>query len=139
MLERAVGLVVLVPGDVGLRVAGDDRAVALDEGLHVPTMTVVVEQRVSDAEPDAEPSRFVEQRLRRLVGHRALVPVVGFGDVVDEPAREERRQRQLRVDDEFDTVLRCLMQQRDHPRNHLVAAVVALNRPELRGCDGENS
>ena len=51
--------------------------------------------------------RLVEQRLRVGVRHRPLVPVVGLGDVVDEPAREERRQRQLGVHDELDAVLAC--------------------------------
>ena len=67
VLERAVGLVLLVAGDVDLLERGDDRTVALDERLHVPTVDAVgavLEQRVAEAEPDAEPARLVEQRLR---------------------------------------------------------------------------
>ena len=102
-------------------------------------MTGVVEQRVPDAEADAEPPGLVEQRLSLRVRHRPFVPVVGFGDVVDEPTREERRQRQLRIDDELDPMPCRLVQQIDHPCDHLLAAVIALDRPELRRSDGENS
>ena len=82
---------------------------------------------------------LVEQRLRRLVGHRPLVPVVGLADVVDEPAREERGQRQLRVDDELDAVMSRLAQQLEHATDDLLAAVIALHRPELRGSNREHS
>ncbi len=118
---------------------GDDRAVALDQGLHVPSMPGVVEQGVADAEPDAQPAGLVEQRLRRLVRHRPFVPVIGLGDVVDEPAREERRECQLRVHHQLDTVLRGLVEERDHSCHDLLSSVVALNRTELRGSDGEHS
>ena len=68
-----------------------------------------------------------------------LVPVVGLGDVVDEPAREERRQRELRIDDQFHAVFRGLVEQRDHPGDDLLARVIALNGPELRSGNGEDS
>ena len=65
--------------------------------------------------------------------------MVGFSNVVDEPAGEECRQREFWIHDQFDTVLRGLMQERDHPLHNLFAAVVALHRPELGGGNSENS
>ena len=100
---------------------------------------MLVEQRVAEAEADAQLPSLVEQRLRRLVGHRPFVPVVGFGDVVDEPPREERRQRQLRIDHELDAMVRGFAEQLDHPADDLLAAVITLHRPELRGSNGERS
>ena len=127
MLERPVGLVVLVAGDVRLLVRGDDAAVALDQRLHVPAMSRAVgrglDQRIAEAEADAEPLGLVEQRLRVGVRHRPLVPVVGLGDVVDEPPREERRQRQLGVHDQLDAVGVRVAQQHEQPLDHLGAGV----------------
>ena len=76
------------------------------------------------------PSRFASSNSGCVSasGHRPLVPVVGLGDVVDEPAREERRERQLRVHDELDAVLVRLVQQREQPLDDLLAGVVALDR-----------
>jgi hypothetical protein len=65
--------------------------------------------------------------------------VIGFADVLDEPAREERRQRQLGVHDQLDAVSRRLVQQGEHPLDDVLASVVALHRPELRCGHGENS
>ena len=139
MLERAIRLVVFVTGDVGLRVGSDDRTVALDKRLHVPPMTLVVEQCVADAEPDPEPAGLVEQRLRLHVGHRSLVPLIRLGDVVDEPTGEEGGQGELRVDHQLDAVPGRVVEQIDHTGNDLLAGVVALHRPELRRSDGEHS
>ena len=68
-----------------------------------------------------------------------LVPVVGLADVVDEPPREERRQRELGVHDQLGAVLRGLAEQVEHPLHDVLAGVIALHRPELRGSDGEHS
>ena len=139
MLKGPVGLVVFMPGDVRFLVGGDDRAVALHERLHVPPMPRVVEQGVADAEPDAQPARLVEQRLGRVVRHRAFVPVIGLGDVVDEPAREERREGELRVHHQLDAVLSRLMYEGDHSGHDLLTGVIALNGAELRGGDRDDS
>ena len=84
-------------------------------------------------------ARLVEQWLRRLVRHRPLVPVVGLGDVVDEPAWEERRQRQLRVDHELDAMLERLAAAARASAPRPAAGVIALNGAELRSSDRENS
>ena len=125
VLERPIGLVVLVAGDVRLLVGGDDAAVALDQRLHVPAdgPSALVEVGVAEAEADAQPLRFVEQRLRGRVGHLALVPVVGLADVVDEPSGEERGERQLRVHHQLGT----------HARGPRAASRSVARRP-AHGC-----
>ena len=65
--------------------------------------------------------------------------MIGLGDVVDEPAREERRQRQFREDHQLDAMRCRLAKELEHPSHDLLAAVVALHGPELRGSDGEHS
>ena len=138
VLERAVGFVLLVAGDVDLLERGDDRAVALDQRLHVPPMDAVgavLEQRVAEAEPHAEPLGLVEQRLRHRVRHRALVVMVGLGDVVDEPSREERRQRQLRIHDQIAAGVGRLVKEVQQTHDHLLASVLELDRPQLPRSD----
>ena len=137
MLERAVGLVRLVTGQVNLAVPGDDRAVTLDEHLGVEAMPCAAgigigQLGVAEAEPDATPAGLVEQRLGVRTRHRRLVEVVELGDVLDEPPREERRQRQLREHDELATPLVSLDEQRQQPLDDVLAGVVASDRTELR-------
>jgi hypothetical protein len=138
VLERAIGLVLLVAGDVDLLEGGDDRAIALDERLHVPptdAVWAVLEQGVAETEPDPQPLRLVEQRLGRCVRHRALVVVVDLGDVGHEPPREERRQRQLGIHHEVAVGVGRLVEQIEQPYDHLLASVLALDRPQLPRTD----
>ena len=65
--------------------------------------------------------------------------MVELGDVVDEPAREERRQRQLGEHDEVAAPLGGLAQQREQPLDDVLAGVGPLDRPELGGTDREHS
>jgi hypothetical protein len=136
VLERAVGLVVLVAGDVDLlgRCRRSSRRA-----------------RRASARSSGAPCRRRGRRAARSRGRsrcRAaassnsgcvaafgidrLVPVVGLGDVVDEPAREERGERELGVDDEVTPLVGALVQQRDQPLDHLLTCVLPLDRPHLR-------
>ena len=144
VLERPVRLVLLVPRQVDLAVAGDDRAVALDEDLGVVAVAHAVgiglgQLGVAEAEADAEAARLVEQRLRLGPRHRGLVEVVELGDVGDEPAGEERRQRQLGEHDEVAAPVGRLGQQREHPLDDVLAGVGSLDRTELGRTDGQQA
>jgi hypothetical protein len=59
--------------------------------------------------------------------------VVGVGDVVDEPAREERRERQLGKHHQLDPVAMRVAQQCQQSLDDLGARVVAIDRAQL-GC-----
>ena len=71
-------------------------------------------------------------------GIDGLVEVVELGDVVDEPAREERRQRQLGEHDEVAAPVGRLGQQREQPLDDVLAGVGALDRAELGRTDGQH-
>ena len=126
VLERTPRLVVLVAGDVHLAVVGHDRPVALDEHVCVVAVTVGRQLGVAEAEPDTEPGRLVEQRLGVRPRHLGLVERVELLTIVVEiPAREERRERQLGVDDELAPRLGGPVEQHQQPLDDLVARVAS--------------
>ena len=140
MLERTVRLVLLVPGQVDLAVGGDDRAVTFDEDLAVVAVADALGVRlgelgVAEAEADPESPGLVEQRSRRRARHRRFVVVVALGEVGDVPAREERRERQLREHDQLTASLGAVSQQGDQPLDHIGSAVLGLDGPELTATD----
>ena len=67
--------------------------------------------------------RTLEQRPGRRVRHLALEPGVDLGLILHVPARKERRQRQLRIDDEVGAVRLGLVHQREHALDHGLPAV----------------
>jgi hypothetical protein len=145
VLERAVRLVILVARQVHLAVPGDDGTVALDEDLRVVPVAPAVDRvrlgqlGVPQAEADAEPPGIVEQRLRLRPRHRPLVVVVELGDVVDEPAGEERRQRQLGEHDELAATLVAGAQKHPQPFHYIAARMITLDRPELGTTDRQHA
>ncbi|CAB4836222.1 unannotated protein [freshwater metagenome] len=137
MLERTIRFVVLVAGDVRLLVGGHDAAIALDQRLHVPAATRIIDGGVAEAEADAETLGLIEQRLRGRVRHAALVPVVGLADVVDEPTGEERGEREFGEHHQFGAHAVRLLQQSDQPDDHLLAGVLFLHGTHLGCSDSE--
>ena len=83
-----------------MRYVPTTRAVALDEDLRVVVL-VVGELRVAERKADAEALRFVEERLRRGRRHLAFEERVDVGLVLEVPAGEEGRERELGIDDQL--------------------------------------
>src|SRR3954447_8506110 len=83
--------------------------------------------------------RLVEQRRGLVRGHLALEEGVDLVLVLHPPAQEEGGERQLGKDDEVAAVLARLAQEVEHAGNDRGAAVGALDRPELRGADGDDA
>ena len=98
MLERPLGLVLGMAGQMDLAVLGDDAAVALDQDRGVEAANAALlagELGIAETEPHRETLGLVEQR-RRLVGrHLLLEEGIDLGLVGHPPAREEGRQREL--------------------------------------------
>ena len=65
--------------------------------------------------------------------------MIALGEVGDVPAREERRERQLREHDQLAAPLGAVAQQGDQPLDHVGPAVLGLDRPELTGADDDRS
>ena len=135
MLERPPGLVRVVPRDVHLSVAADDRAVGADEHVGVVSVTIRCQFGVTEAEPDTETPRLVEERLGRDRGHLALIEVVVPSRVLGPPAREEGGERQLGKDDETASPLRGLAEQGNQTIDHLRPRLATRDRTELSRAD----
>ena len=133
VLERPPRFVRGVTGDVHLAILRDDPAISVDEHLRVVPVTICGEFCVSERESDATLLGELKQRGSVGTRHRAFVVVVGGRDVVDEPAREERRQCEFGEDDERDAKIRRTIQQRTEPRYGIGASMFALDGPHLRG------
>jgi hypothetical protein len=139
VLERGLGLVVGVPGQVDLAVLADDRAVGRDQDRGVEAARAarfLRELGVADVEADAELLCLVEQRLRLGRGHRGLeVPAVHLGLVLHPPARKEGGEGELREDHELRAHGMRLAQQRHEALGGGGARVGAMERAQLGGGD----
>ena len=139
VLEGAPRLVLVVPGQVHLAVATDLVAVAADEDLGVVAVTVRRLLGEAEAEADAEASGFVEEGLGLDRRHLGLEPHVEVGVVLEVPAREERRERELGIDDELGSERVRVVQQGEQPVDDIGPGVVALHRSHLCSSDGDGS
>ena len=74
-----------------------------------------------------------EQRLGRRVRHLALEPGVDLGLILHVPARKERGERELGIDDQVGALRLGLIHQRDHALDDGLAAFGFLDRPQLGG------
>src|SRR2546423_11105538 len=101
---------------------------------------LLCELAIANVITDAESPSFVEQRLRDSGRHvRFEVTAVHLRLVFHPPAREERRERELRKHDETRALAVCFAHQRDQALHYRFARIGALNRPELGGGDLEMS
>ncbi len=74
-----------------------------------------------------------EQGPRCCIRHLALEPGVDFGLILHVPAREERGERELRVDDQIGAFRLGFVHQRDHALDDGFAAFGFLDRTQLGG------
>ena len=133
MLERARRIVVGVAGQMHLAVLADDPAVAVGQDRGVEALAVRGELGIAERDGDLVFRRPFEQRPRRRVGHLALEPGIDLRLVGHVPAREERGERKLGVDDEVAVLRLGLVEQIDHPPDHGLPAVGLLDRAALGG------
>src|SRR5262249_62153551 len=88
-----------------LPVLADDAPPLVHEDARVesPLVSALGDQLgIAEVESDLEPLRLLEQRPRLGARHLALVEGVDLRLVAQHPAREERRQRQLGIDDQVE-------------------------------------
>src|SRR5450759_843121 len=76
-----------------------------------------------------------EQRLCRSVWHFTLKPCVAFRLIGHVPAREKSRQRKLWINDQITIMRLRLLEQVDHARHNLLAAIVFVDWPHLGATD----
>ena len=95
------------------------------------------ELRVAEVKGDAEGGGLLEERPGLGAGHFRLEERVDLG-IVEQPARKERGQRELRIDHEVGAARCRLAHQADHALDHIRTRLVAGDGAELGGCDGDD-
>jgi hypothetical protein len=104
VLERAVGLVLGMAGQVNLPITPNDVSRAVHEDGRVEAARAPIldgQLGIAEAEPDGEPPRLVEERARLRPRHLALEEGVDLRLILHPPAREERGERQLGEHDQL--------------------------------------
>ena len=102
-------------------------------------MAVGGELGITERNPNAILGGLLEQRPRRGIRHLPLEPGVDlrlFGHV---PAREERGERKLRIDDEVALLRLGLIEQVEHAPHDRLAAVGLLDGAHLGGANPKHS
>ena len=92
---------------------------------------------IAEVEGDTEGSGLLEERPGLGARHLRLEERVRLG-VVEQPAGEERGQRELRIDHEVCAPPRRFAHQTGHARNHASPRLGAGDGPELGGRDGDH-
>ena len=143
MLELAPGLVVLVARACApCGISADDVAVPFDEDVGVVAVTVERQLGVPETESDTESFRLIEERLGDRARHLGFVVTVELGRVagdaglvalVEEPAGEERGEREFWEDDQLTAVVGAVAQEGEESFDDRVAIFVARDRPQLGG------
>jgi hypothetical protein len=88
---------------------------------------------VAEAHGHAELLRLLEQRAGCRVRHFPLEPDVGLAPIFVIPARKERGERELGIDDEITTFGLGLPHQFEHAFHHHLSRLCLLHRTELGG------
>src|SRR5262249_49285403 len=100
VLRRRFGPVVRMTREMHLAVLARNPAARLDEDRCVEAAAVGCQLGIPQVEADTELLRTVEERLHVLVRHARLEEPLDLIELVVPVPREERRQRQLWVNDE---------------------------------------
>src|SRR5262245_43296412 len=142
VLERPIGLVLGMAGEMDLPIAPDDLARAIREDGSVEAACaapLVDELGVAEAEAHAEAARLVEERARLRPRHLVLEEGVDLRLIFHPPAREEGRERELREHHELAATRVGLGEEGEEPLDHVAAALTARDGTELGGADGERA
>jgi hypothetical protein len=142
VLERAIGLVLGVAGQVDLAVFPDQAPAGVDEDRGVVPMSDAAlddELRVAEIEAETEPRCLLEQRARLGPGHLALEERVDLRLILHPPARKERGEGELREDHQVATPGLGLVQMREQAFDDGAARLGPGNRSELRGADRDDA
>jgi hypothetical protein len=135
MLESALGIEFGMARKMRLAILADDlgRLVGQDAGVE---MTTVRRQfGIAEAHRHSIFGSAGKQRHRRRIRHLPLEPGIDLRLVLDVPAREKRRQRQFRIDDQISPARLGFVHERKHARNDGLTALGTLNGAHLSSGD----
>src|SRR6266700_5043309 len=125
-------------GQMDLAIATENFATAIDQDRAVEAAPRRCHLGVADIEADAERPGAIEQRLHGRIRHAALeVMIERF--VLDEPSREERRERQFGIYNQARAARRRGFQELQHPAKRVFSRISLLRRPHLSGGGAENT
>ena len=139
MLEGTLRIELGVARQMHLAILADDFCVPVDQDRRVEMMTISGELGVTERQSDAILGGLFEQRTRGGVRHLAFEPDIDFRLVGHVPAREKRRQRKLRIDDEVAPFSLGLLEEIEHPPHNHLPAIRLLARAHLGAADAQHS
>src|SRR5512138_58246 len=139
MLERPPRLMLAVPRQMHLAILAGDRAIRVDQDGGVEVAPLRSQLSVSKAETDVELLCEIEKRLHRRIRHSVLEEPINRRLVVEVPAGKEGGERQLWKHHQLRALVPSLPQEARKARNRGLAWLVAGDRAELRGGDGEDA
>ena len=140
VLERIARAMVGVAGQMHLAVLAHDAAVLVgDNGSVVVANLIIFMRALGEAEVEPHPAAlgFLEQRKRAARRHLVFEEAVDLLLVLHPPAREERGQRQLGIDDEVAFHCVRLTHQLEQPAHNHFTIVISRVRTKLRGSHGQ--
>src|SRR5437016_7900210 len=121
-----------------LAIATENFTVAIDQDRSVVAPAVRYQFGVADIETDAQRPGTIEQRPNGRIGHAALEIAIERL-ALDQPSREERRERQFRKDNEARAARCGLFEELQHPAERMLSRVRFLRRPHLGGGGAQNT
>src|ERR1700733_12036492 len=142
VLELSPRFVFGVTRQMYLAVFRNDCTALVDKDRRVVAMDGAILDRqlpVAEAKADPDFAGEDEQRLRLRPRHLALEKTVDLRLILHIPAREERRQRQFRIDNQIASVGSRLAHQVRQARHHLRPGVIFCDRAELARRDIDKS
>ena len=131
MLKGAIMVEFGMTGQMGLAVFADDVAVAVGEDRGVEMAPLGCQLGIAERDRNLRLAGGGKERRGGGIGHFAFEPLVDLGLIFHVPAREKRGQAEFGKHHEITARPFGLLQQGDHPVDHLLARVGLLNRAHL--------
>jgi hypothetical protein len=133
MLERAFRVELRMTGQVNLAVFADNFSGLVGEDTGVEMMPIRRQFSIAKIHCNLVVGGSLKQQPCRRIRHLALEPGVDLCLILRVPARKERGECELRIDDQISAPRLGFIHQRDHALDDGFAAIGFLDRAQLGG------
>ena len=133
MLERAFRIELRMTGQMNLAILADNFSRLVGQDAGVEMMPIRRQFSIAKIHCNLVMGGSLKQRPCRRIRHLTFEPGVDLGLIFHVPARKERGECELRVDDQIGASRLGFIHQRDHALDDGFAAVGFLDRAQLGG------